>query len=167
MKSFGYLGILFLICVLGQVLILNQLYFLGVGNPYLYILFLFAMPLTMSRFDRFTMAFLLGFAIDLFSGTPGLHSFSCVFAQFVAMESIFLFVPKDDKFKRDSLPLSIKSMGVSSFMKLATLVVLCHHGSLFLLEAFSVQHLGLLIVRILVSATLTLFLLYVVEKNKK
>ena len=64
----------FIALVLVQVLICNQLNFLGSINPYIYILFLLLYPIGINRMGFLFIAFSLGMIMDLFLDSGGAHA---------------------------------------------------------------------------------------------
>lgn len=64
----------FITLVLVQVLICNQLNFLGSINPYIYILFLLLYPIGINRMGFLFIAFSLGMIMDLFLDSGGAHA---------------------------------------------------------------------------------------------
>ena len=57
-----------------QILILNEILFLSYINPYLYIILIIVLPYKTPKWFLIIYAFFLGFSIDIFSGTLGMHS---------------------------------------------------------------------------------------------
>ena len=72
--------IYFVVLVLVQVLILNNIHFLRVATPFLYLYFILKMPVGSSRTNVVFFSFLIGLTIDVFSNTPGMHAFACTLA---------------------------------------------------------------------------------------
>ncbi|MDT0620018.1 rod shape-determining protein MreD [Croceitalea vernalis] len=64
----------FVLLVLIQVLIFNQLNFFGYINPLIYVLFFYWYPIRENRAIFILVSFLLGLLIDLFSDTLALHT---------------------------------------------------------------------------------------------
>jgi rod shape-determining protein MreD len=137
---------------------------LGFVNPYLYVLFILALPLNMSRSLLLVLAFVLGLSIDTFVGTPGVHAFACVFVAFVREPLLKLLLPRDDN--HELFTPSMRSLGEGVYLKYAVLMVFIHHIVLFLIEAFSFQHFGFLLLRIVASSLFTLVLLLGIERLK-
>ena len=81
----------FVLLVLVQVLVLNNIQFLGYLNPYLYILFILALPVRLRQWIVLLLAFVLGLTIDAFSNTMGLHAFATVFMAFFRLPIIKMF----------------------------------------------------------------------------
>ena len=85
----------FVVLVLIQVLVLNNIHFLRVATPFLYLYFILKMPVGTSRTNVVFFSFLIGLVIDIFSNTPGMHAAACTFAGFIREPLIRLFMGKD------------------------------------------------------------------------
>ena len=68
----------FIVLILLQVLVLNNVQFLGFLNPYIYILFILSLPVKFPRWITLILGFVLGLIIDVFSNTIGTHAFATV-----------------------------------------------------------------------------------------
>ncbi len=73
----------FLLLVLLQLLVFNNVYLGGYINPCIYLLFIAMLPTNTGRIPMMLIAFATGFCIDLFSNMPGFHTFACTLAGFV------------------------------------------------------------------------------------
>ena len=87
--------IYFVVLVLVQVLILNNIHFLRVATPFLYLYFILKMPVGSSRMNVVFFSFLIGLTIDIFSNTPGMHAFACTLVGFIRHLLIQLLMGKD------------------------------------------------------------------------
>ncbi len=155
----------FVILVLFQVLALNNIQFLGFINPYIYILFIIALPVRTPRWLSLILAFILGLTIDIFSNTLGMHAFATVLIAFLRNGIINLFIGLEEN---DNPSPSFRSLGVAAYVKYLVLMVFIHHFSLFFLEAFSFAHPGLILSKIALSSIVTiLILLGVVSLQRK
>ena len=74
--------IYFVVFVLIQVLILNNIHFLRIATPFLYLYFIIKMPVGSSRTQVVFFSFIAGVVIDTFSNTPGMHAAACTLAGF-------------------------------------------------------------------------------------
>ncbi|MGL5788013.1 MAG: rod shape-determining protein MreD [Bacteroidales bacterium] len=149
----------FIFYLLLQVLILNNLYFLGWATPYLYVYFLMTLPKDLSPNIQLTIGLLMGFFLDLFSNTLGMNMTACVIIMFLRPFLLNLFGSRDDDYQ---IP-SFKTFGVGAFMRYATLMVLIHHFALNLVQFFSFDNLPFLLLRIVSGSLLTLFLIALIE----
>jgi len=153
----------FLLLVLFQVLVLNNIQFLGYINPYLYLLFILALPVQMPRWFLLILAFILGLSIDIFSNTIGMHAFATVFVAFFRDRIIKLFTNIEEG--NNPTP-SFYTFGVSAYVKYVVLMVLIHHTTLFLLEAFSIAHIWIMLAKILLSSLVTILLILGIQSLK-
>lgn len=153
----------FILLVLFQVLVLNNIQFLGYINPYLYILFILSLPVQMPRWFLLILAFVLGLTIDIFSNTPGTHAFATVLVAFFRDGIIKLFTNLEEG--NNPTP-SFYTFGVSAYIKYVVLIVIIHHSTLFFLEAFSFSHFWILLAKILLSALVTILLILGIQSIK-
>ena len=82
-KDLGKYVIMFFVLVLVQVLILNNIQFSGLVNPYIYILFILLLPFTIPGYFLLGISFILGISIDIFGNTPGIHAGATVLLGFL------------------------------------------------------------------------------------
>ena len=62
----------FVVLVLIQVVVLNNVQLSGYINPFLYVLFIVLLPLEVPRWLSLLLAFVLGLAVDIFTDTVGM-----------------------------------------------------------------------------------------------
>lgn len=153
----------FIFLVLFQVLVLNNIQFLGYINPYLYILFILSLPFQIPRWLLLILAFILGLSIDIFSNTLGMHAFATVFVAFFRNGIIKLFTNIEEG--NNPTP-SFYTFGVSAYVKYVVVMVLIHHATLFMLEAFSFAHFWILSAKILLSSLVTILLILGIQLIK-
>ena len=73
----------FLVLVLLQVLVFNNIYLGGYINPCLYVLFIAMLPTSMDRIPMMLVAFATGLCIDVSANMLGFHTFACVAVAFL------------------------------------------------------------------------------------
>ena len=150
--------------VLLQVLILNNVHIAGYATPFLYIYLILKFESDVSRNALMLWAFFLGLSVDIFSDTPGMNASATVLLAFLRPTFLRLFVPRDTL---DALIPSIRTMGVSPFLKYLIVSVLAHHAMLLTIEFFSFAHIGTLLLRIVASTLLTVACIMAVEGIRK
>jgi rod shape-determining protein MreD len=153
----------FVLLVLFQVLVLNNIQFLGYINPYLYILFILALPVQLPRCFLLILAFVLGLTIDIFSNTIGMHAFATVFVAFFREGIIKLFTNIEEG--NNPTP-SFHTFGVSAFIKYVVLMVIIHHSLLFILEAFSFSNFWIMLTKIILSSLVSITLILGIQSIK-
>lgn len=124
----------FVVLVLLQVLVFDNIEFSGHINPYIYILFIILLPFETPNWLLLVLAFFLGFTVDLFSLTPGMHASATVFAAFLRPFVLKNFSPRDG-YEPGTLP-TVSYYGLLWFAKYAAILVLAHHFFLFTMEIF-------------------------------
>ncbi|MFY9153259.1 MAG: rod shape-determining protein MreD [Prolixibacteraceae bacterium] len=134
-KDLGKYVIMFIVFVLVQVLLLNNIQFSGLINPYIYILFILLLPFTIPGYFLLGLSFLLGITIDIFTNTPGLHAGATVLLGFLR-PGIARLTSSREFIEKGSIP-NLVQLGFASFLKYIVLSVLVHHLFLFYAETFS------------------------------
>ncbi|HET9570667.1 MAG TPA: rod shape-determining protein MreD [Bacteroidales bacterium] len=151
-----YLGLILL-----QVLILNNTHFLGVFLPIVYIYALLRWPPDTSPSLVILLGFLLGFSVDVLTNTPGMNASATTLIAFLRYPTLRLFVSKDDLGSRD---IGEYTLANGAFWKYVILLVLIHHNTLFILEAFSFSNTLLLLLKIPICSLLTLVFIFAFER---
>ena len=150
----------FVVLVLIQVLVLNNIHFLRVATPFLYLYFILKMPVGTSRTNVVFFSFLIGLVIDIFSNTPGMHAAACKFAGFIREPLIQLFMGKD---LPEGIFPSYKTFGYGGFFRYTLLFVVIHHVTLFLIESLTFFDPLFLALRIGASVVTTTLLICTIE----
>ncbi len=153
----------FLLFILVQVFILNQVPPLHhLVAPYLYFLFILWLPFKMGRRPVMVLAFLLGFALDSFTKTYGLHTAACVLIAYLRPFLINLLISQEGAESNYNEP-SIKSMGFTPYFTYVAILTIIHHSFLFFLEALQTGGFFYFIVKTLLSAAVSLLLIFLTE----
>jgi len=143
----------FLVVILFQVLVLDNVMINGYMIPQIYLLFILLMPFETPRWAQLVSGFLLGMGIDLFLNTPGMHTFATVVVAFVRPYLLNLLAPRDG-YEPDSFP-RIHYYGFLWFLKYTLIIVLLHHFVLFYLEVFQLKDFLSTLLRVILSAILS------------
>lgn len=157
----------FLLLLAVQIIIFNNMNFLGYISPYPYILFIILYPVNGNKFGLLFASFLLGIIMDMFSNSGGIHTTACLI---LAYYRPYLF-----KF---SFGLSYEYQTVKlndvltperfSFILLSVLI---HHFVLFVLEAFQISFFWDILIRTLLSTVFTIIIciiiIYLIKPNRR
>ncbi|WP_299162716.1 rod shape-determining protein MreD [uncultured Tenacibaculum sp.] len=152
-----YIIFLFIFLLLLQVLILNNILFLGYINPYLYIIFVFLYPLNTNRFPFLSLAFLLGLCVDAFSNSGGIHAFSILFIAYIRL---FLVKTIFKKTESDYLLFNLRLETFDKVFNYTVILTLIHHFILFSLINFSFYNFSNVMINTLFSSVFTLVLYF-------
>jgi hypothetical protein len=101
--------------------------------PYFYFVFLLWLPFKVTRINLLFFAFGLGYLIDLFNNTPGLHIAVCVLLAYIRPPLIKLFLPKETTEWGNEEP-SRKTMGQVPYAAYVVIMTILHNFYLILLE---------------------------------
>jgi len=151
----------FIVLIFVQVYILNNFHFGGFINPYIYVLFILILPFETPKWFLLIIAFVLGFTIDIFSHTPGMHSTATVFMAFFRVQMLEVIAPRDG-YETETTP-SIKYYGGKWFLKYSLVLVLIHHIVLFYIEVFSLSNFFITFFRATISALFSVTLIMVIQ----
>jgi rod shape-determining protein MreD len=143
----------FVVVILFQVLVMDNVLINGYMIPYIYILFILLMPFETPRWVQLLSGFALGLAMDLFSGTLGMHTAACVLAAFVRPYLLDLLASRDG-YEPETYP-RIHYYGFLWFLKYTALIVIIHHLALFYLEVFQLKHFFSTLLRVILSSILS------------
>lgn len=142
--------------ILIQVLLLNNINFLGYINPYPYILFLLLYPFNTNQSLFLLLAFALGVSIDIFEDSGGIHAAACLVAAFIRPNLLrFSF-----GISYDHQTLRLSSTPLGARISYVALMVVIHHLVLFSLEMFSFSHLLLIGKKVLFSSIFTVIVIF-------
>lgn len=150
---------MFIILVLLQVLVFNRISLFNYAVPFAYIYFIIKLPIGCNRNLTTFLGFLLGFVIDVFCNTPGINAAATTLIGFVCRPVQNLFFMTDDY--NEQTP-SFNLLG-AAFIKFMIFMTLIHHIVLISIESFSYFNLELILLRILLSSTLTCILIFAFE----
>lgn len=143
----------FVIVVLVQVLLLDNVLLGGYLNPYFYILFILLMPFETPRWLLLVAGFLLGLSIDLFTNTLGMHTAASVLMAFIRPWVLSFFAPRDG-YEPETYP-RIRYYGLGWFAGYAAILTFIHHFALFYIEVFHFEDFFSTLLRVILSTALT------------
>lgn len=147
----------FVVLVLLQVLLLNNINFLGYINPYLYVLFLVMYPFNTPQTLFLLVAFLLGISIDTFEDSGGINAAACVVIAYI--RPVFLRFSFGVSYDYQTVKLSNTPYGAR--LSYIMLLVFIHHLVLFILEMFDFSHIFLILKKTLFSGIFTVLLILI------
>lgn len=151
----------FIVLVVFQLLVLNNIQFSGYINPYLYIYLILILPFETPFIALVTVAFFLGFAIDIGNNTLGINAAATVFAASLRPFIINIFSPRTG-YNTETYPRA-SYYGINWFVKYASLLVFMHHLFLFFVESFSFNNFFHTLLKVILSFIFTIILIIITE----
>jgi len=149
-----FFGLLFF-----QVLILNNINLSSFINPYIYILFIFLLPITMPSWMLMPIGLVTGLAVDIFENTMGVHAAACVFIAFLRSYIIRALTPQGG-YDIEDKP-TLKSQGLKWILTYISLLTLSHHLFIFFLEVLSFSQILYILSKIIFSTSLSICLMLI------
>lgn len=148
--------LLFIGMLFAQV-ICNRISLFGVAIPIVYIYFILRLPMNMSPNWVMCFSFLLGLSVDIFSNTQGMHSLAATILAMSRRWVFSLYFPREDDLT-NPIP-SIRSLGMGVYVKYILTAVFLYCLVVFTIQAFTLRHFGLTLLRVLSSTVLTFFMI--------
>lgn len=148
----------FFILVLVQVLIFNHIDFMGHINPYIYILFIILFPTDNNRTLFIFLAFLLGFCVDIFSDSGGVHAAACVTLAYI--RPVFLKFSFGTVYDYQSIKFDQIDFG--SKLTYFSALIFIHHLIMYSLEIFNISKIILILQKTLFSGIFTIILCWII-----
>jgi len=148
----------FIILVVIQVMILNNIRFGGYINPYVYVLFVLLLPLDTPGWLLLLSSFGLGLTIDFFFDTQGMHAAATVLLAFARPRVIRMISGRSD-FDPGTVPMA-SSLGAKWILLYSVLLVFLHHSLLFFLEIFRFSEFFVTLGRIGLSTGITTLMVF-------
>jgi len=159
----------FVVLVALQIFLFNNIQLGGYINPYIYILFILILPFNTPKWLLLVAGFFLGFSIDLFSNTIGMHTSATVFLAFLRPFILKIIAPREG-YESETFP-TVKYYGISWFLKYAVILVLAHHAFLFYIEVFRFSDFFSTLLRVILSSIFSLTMIvigqYFYRKEKR
>lgn len=139
----------FIVLVLLQVWVLNNIQFSGFVNPYMYVLFILLLPFETPGWMVLILSFFLGVTVDMFTDTIGMHASASVFMGFLRSYVLQSISPRDG-YETGTFP-RVYYYGFVWFLKYSILLVFLHHLFLFSIEVFNFKTYHLVLLRTILS----------------
>lgn len=143
-----------------QVFIIDNIRLGHFIHPCVYVLFVMLLPFDTPHWSLIINGFLIGFAVDIFNGTPGLNAAATVLMAYVRPNIISLTTRKSDIEGKTSP--SVSEMGLQWFYLYMVLLLIIHNLTLFMLEAFSFHLIGLVLLDTLLSVIISSFVIVLI-----
>ena len=123
----------FFLYLIYQVLILKNIVLFNTAFCFLYVAYLFFLPVAANPLFLMVAGFLMGMSVDIFYDSLGLHAFSCVFVMYLRNYWLASITPQGGYDSNDTP--SIAAHGMQWFLVYTIPLVFVHHAILFFIEA--------------------------------
>lgn len=156
-------SIRFVLFLLIQIIILNEVPPLHQYiTPYIYFTFILWMPFGTSRLTLTFLGFLVGYTLDIFTNTPGLHAAAASLIGYIRPSILNLLLAQETSEEVTKEP-SVGSMGWGPFFIYILFLTIIHHFYLVLLEWLQFGSLMYFIGKVFATSLMSVLLIFVVE----
>jgi rod shape-determining protein MreD len=157
----------FILLLTVQIIIFNNINFLGYISPYPYLLFIILYPVNGNKYGLLLASFLLGIILDVFSNSGGIHTAASIV---LAYYRPYLF-----KFSfgisYEYQTIKLNDVLTPERFSFILLSVLIHHIILFVLETFQISFFWDILLRTLLSSAFTILIciiiIYLIKPNRR
>lgn len=146
----------YVIVMILQVLLFDQLQLWGACHPYIYVLCLLMMPITLPHSASMIIGAAAGLVMDVFCNSLGVHMAACILLMFLRPYLIGAIVNDKDRLNEQ---ISSRAIGTEALIKYVVIGVLIHHLTVFSLAAWSFSHIWFVLLETLVSSTVTILII--------
>ncbi|MEN9908449.1 MAG: hypothetical protein RLZZ540_1598 [Bacteroidota bacterium] len=157
----------FILLLALQIVIFNNMTFLGFILPLPYILFIILYPVNSNKSALLFSSFLLGLTMDFFSNSGGIHATACVILAYYRPYLFKFAFGVSYEYQTIKLNEALTPERFSFIL----LAVIIHHFTLFILEAFQVSFIFDILIRTLLSTIFTIIsciiIIYLIKPNKR
>jgi hypothetical protein len=161
--------VLFVVYVLVQAMLLKNLVLFDSAFCFLYVAFILLLPFELSTTLTILIGFLVGFSIDIFYSSMGLHAFATVLMSYLRNYWLSVITPQGG-YDTGNAP-TVATNGVQWFLVYAIPLVFIHHFVLFFLEASGFDMFWFTMLKIMGSVlftmTVIIFLQFLVPQRRK
>jgi cell shape-determining protein MreD len=156
-------SIRFVLFLLIQIIILNEVPPLHQFiTPYLYFTFLLWLPFGTNRLTLTILGFVLGYSLDVFTNTPGLHAAAATLVGYVRPTILNLLLAQETSEEVNKEP-SVGTMGWGPFLIYVFLLTFIHHFYLVLLEWLQFGNFTYFIGKVIATSLMSVLLILLVE----
>ncbi len=157
----------FILLLLVQIIIFNNMNFLGYISPFPYVLFIILYPVNGNKYGLLLASFLLGITLDIFSNSGGIHAAASIVLAYYR-PYIFKF---SFGVSYEYQTVKLNDVLTPERFSFILISVLIHHIILFILETFQISFFWDTLVRIILSTVFTIIIciiiIYLIKPNRR
>ena len=153
-RSGIFVAVYFILYLLVQVMVFKQLVLFNTAFCFLYVAFILLLPIETNTLVLMGVAFLLGFFIDIFYDSLGLHSMSLVLVAYVRNYWLGTITPQGGYDAGEGPTLAVN--GLQWFMVYSLPLVFVHQFILFFAEAGGFGIFWFTMLKVITSLTFTM-----------
>lgn len=157
----------FILLLAAQILVFNNMNFLGYINPYPYILFIILYPVNGNKTGLLLASFVLGIIMDMFCNSGGVHAASCLVLAYYR-PYIFKFA---FGLSYEYQTVKLNDVITPERFSFILIAVIIHHFTMVLLEVFRLNFLWEIMLKTIFSTLFTILIsiiiIYIIKPKKR
>ncbi|MGB5321558.1 rod shape-determining protein MreD [Lutimonas sp.] len=148
-------ALLFIGLILLQIIVLNNINFLGYINPYFYIFFIFLYPIKKDDASVLILSFFLGLCIDIFSDSGGINAAATLFIAFIRIPILQSVIGKREI---DYGTMTLFKLPFPKMFLYVVILTVIHHFIVFGMEYFKWSKFGIILLNTVLTSIFTIIL---------
>lgn len=149
------IALLFIGLILLQVIVLNNINFLGYINPLYYIWFVFLYPIRKDNASVLVLSFLMGLIIDMFADSGGINAAATLLIAFIRIPVLQSVLGKREL---DYATMNIFKLPFSKLLAYVVILTATHHFAVFGMEYFKWSKFGTILLNTILTSIFTIIL---------
>lgn len=151
----------FILFITLQLILLRNVVLFNIAFCFVYIAFILQLPHSTPPLNLMILSFIVGFIVDIFYDTLGIHSASCVIMAFVRPFVIKAFSPGMGDETRTNI--SINLLGLKWFSIYCCILIFIHHTALFYIEIASTRMFFFTLTKVFFSTIFTFIVIVIFQ----
>ncbi len=151
----------FLIYVLLQVVLMQNVVLFDVAFCFLYIGFLLLLPFEAGAVRLMILGLLMGLCVDIFYNSFGIHAAASVFIMYLRPHVVSVLAPRGG-YETGMTP-KLKIMGVEWFAAYSLILIFLHHLVLFFVEAGGFEMFFYTLIKVVASTIFTFVVILIIQ----
>ena len=119
------------------------------------------LPIGSNAVRTMIFAFAVGFVVDIFHSTPGIHTAACVLMAFFRANFLSWMVPAGGY--EEYMTISFPSMGLKWFVPYMLGLLFLHHFLYFLIDYSSFEQIGMVFLKTVMSTVFTFWAIVLIQ----
>lgn len=156
-KTFRYtlwfVGLLFL-----QVVVLSNMDLSKWVFPFGYLFFFIYVEKQFPRWALLLLGFTMGFFVDMFLNTHGLHTFACTLIAYIRPYILAPLSPRDST--SENIEPTFRNMGLNKYSAYAGILIIIHHLIIFYVDEFRIDSFLSTFLQVILSGISTLLVIF-------
>ena len=148
-------ALLFISLILLQVIVLNNINFLGYINHLYYFLLVFLYPVRKDDASILVLSFLLGLIIDMFADSGGINAAATLLIAFIRIPVLQSVLGKREL---DYATMNIFKLPFSKLLAYVVILTTIHHFTVFGMEYFKWSKFGTILLNTVLTSIFTIIL---------